>query len=193
MTNAAQPNTSPSLGAGFSEVRDKWGWFVALGVGLIILGVIALGNLFLATVATVFYIGAMMLVAGIVQIVHAFKVKTWSRFFYWFLSGIFYAVAGGIALYDPLVAGAAVTLLLAVALVVAGAFRIWVGLHARPEPGWGWIVATGVLTLLVGIVVYAAWPGNSLFLLGAILAIDLLIQGLGFISCGLALRARRGA
>jgi uncharacterized membrane protein HdeD (DUF308 family) len=176
-----------------SEVREKWGWFVALGVGLVILGLIALGNLFLATVATIFYIGAMMLIAGIVEIVHAFKVKTWSRFFYWFLSGIFYAIAGIIAFYDPLVATAALTLVLAVALVIAGIFRIWVGFHARPEAGWGWIVATGVITLLVGILVYAAWPGNSLFLLGAILAVDLLIQGFGFISFGLALRGRRTA
>ncbi|MBX3536536.1 MAG: HdeD family acid-resistance protein [Chelatococcus sp.] len=191
MTQAGHTGASPSLGAAIGEVRGKWGWFVALGVGLILLGVIALANLFLATVATIFYIGAMMLIGGIVEIVHAFQVKTWGRFFYWLLSGAFYALAGLIAFYNPLVASAALTLLLAVTLVVAGIFRIWVGFAARPESGWGWIVATGVLTLLVGIVVYAAWPGNSLVLLGAILAIDLIFQGVGFISFGTMLRTRR--
>ncbi|CAH1670300.1 HdeD family acid-resistance protein [Chelatococcus asaccharovorans] len=191
MTHAGQTGTSSSLGTAVEEVRGKWGWFVALGVGLILLGVVALANLLLATVATIFYIGAMMLIGGIVEIVHAFQVKTWGRFFYWLLSGIFYAFAGVIAFYNPLLASAALTLLLAVLLVVAGIFRIWIGFAARPESGWGWIVATGVITLLVGVLVYSAWPGNSLVLLGAILAFDLLFQGIGFISFGWTLRSRR--
>ena len=191
MTHAGQTGTSSSLGAAVEEVRGKWGWFVALGVGLILLGVVALANLLLATVATIFYIGAMMLIGGIVEIVHAFQVKTWGRFFYWLLSGIFYAIAGVVAFYNPVLASAALTLLLAAMLVVAGIFRIGIGFAARPESGWGWIVATGVITLLVGILVYAAWPGNSLVLLGAILAVDLLFQGIGFISFGWMLRSRR--
>lgn len=191
MTHAGHTGTSSSLGAAVEEVRGKWGWFVALGVGLILLGVVALANLLLATVATIFYIGAMMLIGGIVEIVHAFQVKTWGGFFYWLLSGVFYAFAGIIAFYNPLLASAALTLLLAVLLVVAGIFRIWIGFAARPESGWGWIVATGVITLLVGVLVYAAWPGNSLVLLGAILAVDLLFQGIGFISFGWMLRSRR--
>ncbi len=74
------------------QTRAKWGWFVALGILLLLFGIIAFGNLFIATVASVYLVGWMMLFAGVVEIIHAFGVKTWGRFFYWLLSGILYAV-----------------------------------------------------------------------------------------------------
>ncbi|TIM50192.1 MAG: HdeD family acid-resistance protein, partial [Mesorhizobium sp.] len=79
----------------------KWGWFVGLGVLLLILGGIAFGNLFIATVASIYVVGWLMLMAGIIEIMHAFGVKTWTRFFYWLLSGLLYAVAGFFAFYNP--------------------------------------------------------------------------------------------
>ncbi len=83
-----------------TEVSSKWGWFVALGVALLILGGIAFGNLVLATVVSVYYVGIMMLVAGIIEIIHAFGVKTGS-FFFWLLSGLLYAAAGIVAFFNP--------------------------------------------------------------------------------------------
>ena len=76
------------------ELRHKWGWFVALGVLMLIAGAIAMANLFAATVVSVLYVGALMLIGGIFEIIHAFGVKTWGRFVWWLGSGILYAVAG---------------------------------------------------------------------------------------------------
>ncbi|AEW19697.1 DUF308 domain-containing protein [Brucella abortus] len=73
MTTAHNNFDRPSLP---HELSSKWGWFVALGVALLILGGIAFGNLFLATVVSVYYVGLMMLIAGIIEIIHAFGVKT---------------------------------------------------------------------------------------------------------------------
>ena len=80
------------------------------------------------------------------------------------------------------------TLLLAVALIAGGIFRIWVGMNARPQANWGWMVAGGVITLLAGIVIAIGWPVNSLWILGMFLAIDLIFQGWSFVAFGLALR-----
>ena len=91
------------------EARSKWGWFVALGVLLLIFGGIAFGNLFIATVASVYFVGWLMLMAGAIEIIHAFGVKTWGRFFYWLLSGLLYAVAGFFAFYNPLLASTVFT------------------------------------------------------------------------------------
>ena len=52
-------------GIDHGELRDKWGWFVALGVVMLIAGVIAMLNLFAATVVSVLYVGALMLVGGV--------------------------------------------------------------------------------------------------------------------------------
>ncbi len=171
-----------------AEISAKWGWFVALGVALLILGGVAFGNLVLATVVSVYYVGVMMLIAGIIELIHAFGVKTWGGFFFWLLSGLLYTAAGVVAFVNPLLAAGVMTFLLAATLIGAGAFRIWLGFHAKPAAGWGWIVAGGVVTLLLGLIIAAQWPVNSLFILGMFLAIDLIFQGWTYIAFGLGVK-----
>jgi uncharacterized membrane protein HdeD (DUF308 family) len=74
--------------------------------------------------------------------------------------------------------------------LIAGVFRAWAGFHSRPAAGWGWIVAAGVLTFVFGVVLIAAWPAVGLWFLGAMLVVDLIFQGWGFIGFGVALKAR---
>lgn len=173
-----------------TEVSTKWGWFVALGVGLIILGGIAFGNLFLTTVATVYYVGMLMLIAGIVEIFHAFTVKTWKGFFFWLLSGILYAAAGIVTFMNPILAAGILTVLLSAALIGAGLFRIWMGFQTKPASGWVWLVLAGILTAIVGIMIAIQLPQMSLIILGMFLAIDLIFQGWAFIAFGLAAKNR---
>lgn len=171
------------------EVRSKWGWFVALGVLLLLLGGIAFGNLFIATIASVYVIGWLMLISGIIEIGHAFGVKTWGQFFFWLASGLFYALAGiFFVFYDPIASAAALTFLLAVSLVASGALRAWVGYKNWEQKGSGWIVTAGIVTILAGIVIAIGWPVNSLWVIGLFLAIDLVFQGWTFIAFGLALK-----
>jgi len=185
MANTPQPAATAA-----SETQTRWGIFVALGIGLLIVAAIAFANLVAATVASVLLIGAMMLVGGVIEIAHAFKVRSWSRFFLWLASGLLYAVAGLIAFSNPLLASAALTLVLAISLIIAGICRIWVAFEARHHEGWGWIAATGVLTLLAGLIIATGWPITSLWFLGLMLAFDLAFQGCGFLVYGLALRKR---
>jgi uncharacterized membrane protein HdeD (DUF308 family) len=173
---------------GISELRARWGWFVALGVLMVIAGVVALGNELLATVVSVFFVGALMLISGIFQIVHAFGVKSWGRFFWWLISGLVYALAGIFAYMNPLLASTVLTLMLAIALVVSGVMRIMVGLEHRSAPNWGWIVAAGVVTALAGLIIAIQWPVSSLFVLGIFLGIDLIFQGATLTMFGLSLR-----
>ncbi len=102
-----------------------------------------------------------------------------------------YGVAGFLAFYNPLVAAADITLVFALALVISGALRIGVGFRARPDDGWGWIVGSGIVTLLAGIVVAFGWPLTTLWLLGLVLAIDLTFQGVAALAFGLKVRSTR--
>src|SRR5215217_1718223 len=165
-------------------VSNKWGWFVALGVLLVMGGGIALANLFAATVVSVYYIGAIMLVAGLLQLAHAFRVKGWQSVLYWGLAGGCYTLAGIFAFINPLLTSAVLTLIMGVALLVAGLFRIWSGFALRPLKGWGWIALGGLVTLLAGLIVVAGWPVNSLWILGLFLAVDITMQGLALIAFG---------
>jgi len=172
----------------FSELRAKWGWLVALGVVVLILGGLALANLLLATVVSVYYIGALMLVGGVLHLVHAFQVKGWEAAMFWAMSGILYTLAGVMTFQNPLLASAVLTLLIGAALIVAGVFRLWVAFKLKDAGGWGWIAFSGLVTALAGIVIAVGWPVNSLWILGFFLSMDLIIQGWSMVALGLALR-----
>ena len=183
-------NAKVTLGTAIHAVTGKWGWFVALGVGELILGGVASANLMAANLASVLVIGAAMVVAGAFQIVHGFSARRGRGFLFWLLAGIVYAAAGAIILYDPILASFTLALTVGVFLVAAGVMRIWAGFHARPADGWRWVVAAGVLTFCVGVLLVAAWPSIGLWLLGAMLVVDLIFQGWGLIMFGVALKAR---
>jgi uncharacterized membrane protein HdeD (DUF308 family) len=172
-----------------SKVRDRWGWFLALGVLLIVFGIIAFANLFAATVASVFYIGMLMLIGGFAYLVHAFQVKGWEHGLYWGLSGALYTIAGLLAFWNPALTAVVLTLLMAIALMVAGIFRIWIGVKMRPARGAGWIIVAGIVTALAGLIIALGWPVNSLFVLGIFLAVDLMIQGWAMVALALAARS----
>jgi uncharacterized membrane protein HdeD (DUF308 family) len=194
MTDAVNTTTNakPALGTAIHAITGKWGWFIALGVGEIILVGIASVDLMAATLASVLVIGAAVFVAGIFQVLHAFSARGVSGVLYWLLAGVVYAAAGAIILYDPVFASFTLSLAAGVFLVAAGIMRTWAGLHARPAAGWGWIVAAGILTFCVGVVVVLAWPAIGLWFLGAMLVVDLIFQGWGLIAFGVALKARSG-
>ncbi len=191
MDNPENRNEMPIIAT--SEMRAHWGWFVALGTCLFVLGIIAAGNMVLATIASVFYVGALMIVGGILQIIYAFRVKTWGQFALLVLCGLLYLVAGVITCFEPLPAATMLTLLLGMFMIAAGIVRLWTGFKARPAKGWGWLVGAGAVTMLVGLMIVSAWPVNSLFILGLFLAVDLLVQGWSFFLFGLGLKPQKAA
>lgn len=179
------------MASGENAVRSKWGWFVALGVIVLALGIFAAGNVLVATAASVFFVGAMMIAAGIVEIIHAFGVKSWGKFILWLLSGLLYIVAGYFAFANPVLATAALTLFLAISLIASGLVRMWIGFTSKNLEGWGWVVAGGLITALAGLIIFSGWPVNSLWILGIFLAIDLIFQGITYIAFGFGLRRAR--
>jgi uncharacterized membrane protein HdeD (DUF308 family) len=175
---------------GLEPLRIKWGWIVALGVVFLIAGLIALGSVVMATVASVAIVGVMMLISGIAEIVNAFGVKSWGRFLLWALLGALYVIAGIVTFRNPLLAAAVLTLVLGISLIISGGLRIFLAMQMTEGAPWIWVALSGVITLIVGGVVLAQWPVSSLFALGIFLGIDLVFAGIGWIGMGLALRHR---
>ncbi len=169
-------------------LRAKWGWIVALGVIYSVAGLIALGSVLTATVASVFIVGIMMLIAGVAEVINAFQVKTWGKFLFWVLLGILYIVAGFVTFENPLLAAALLTLLLACALIVSGIMRIILGFSMKRGMPWIWVVLSGVVTFLLGLIILNHWPVSSLYILGLLLGIDLVFAGASWIGMGLSLR-----
>jgi len=185
-------DTGPhSLAEGLRALRAKWGWIVAFGVISMIAGVIALGSVVAATASAVLIVGIMMIMAGVAEIFAAFRVKDWGKAIFWGLLGALYVAAGIIAINNPFAAATILTLFLGIALIAGGIVRMFLAWHMR-EAGkpWGWIVVSGIISILLGAMIIAKWPYSSFYLLGIFLGIDLIFIGSSWLSIGLALKRR---
>jgi uncharacterized membrane protein HdeD (DUF308 family) len=186
MTNASVLGLGP--GAGIAPLRGKWGWIVALGVVYLVAGIIALGSVVEATEAAVWVVGLMMIIAGVFEVIHSFQIKTWGRFIFWLLLGVLYIIAGFTAFENTLLTAVWLTLILGAALVASGIVRVFLGFNMKGGSPWGWVVASGLITLLLGIIILVHWPYSGLYALGIILGVDLVFAGAGWIGLGLGLR-----
>jgi uncharacterized membrane protein HdeD (DUF308 family) len=190
MTNASDTLVNPQAGSEMAPLRAKWGWIVALGVVYVIAGFIALGSVVMATVASVFVVGVMMIIAGVAEVISAFQIKSWGKFLLWVLLGALYIIAGFVTFTNPLLAAALLTLILGASLVASGIMRIILAFNMKQETPWIWIVLSGVITLLLGLLILAHWPVSSLYILGLFLGIDLIMAGAGWIGLGFGLHRR---
>jgi uncharacterized membrane protein HdeD (DUF308 family) len=177
-------------GPGVEPLRAKCGWIVALGIIYLIAGLIALSSVALATVASVFVVGIMMLIAGVAEVINAFQLKSWGKFLLWIVLGILYIVAGFVTFENPLLTAALLTLMLGVALVASGIMRIILAFSMKEGMPWIWVALSGAITILLGVVILAHWPVSSLYILGIFLGIDLVFAGIGWIFVGLGLKSR---
>jgi uncharacterized membrane protein HdeD (DUF308 family) len=181
------PRLNPTTA--LAPLRAKSGWIVGLGIVYLIAGLIALGSVVFATVVTVFVVGIMMLISGIAEVINAFQIKSWGKFFLWLLLGLLYMAAGVLTFENPLLAAAILTLFLGWFLIASGAMRIVLGFSMQEGMPWIGVVLSGVITLLLGLIIVIHWPVSGLYILGLFLAIDLIIAGVGWIALGLGLRS----
>jgi uncharacterized membrane protein HdeD (DUF308 family) len=183
--------TKSGGGLGYTHVADKWGWFVALGAALLLLGVFALGDAVAVTLISTMFIGAMLLVGGVFQAVHAFMVKTWSGFLLSMVGGIVYAVGGLLIMDEPVQGALVITLFLIFALMIGGVLRIVVAARHREMNGWWLMVLSGLVSVLIGLLLYASLPWSGLWVLGTLIGVELVVQGVTWLMFGMALRRMR--
>lgn len=193
MTEPSRPVESrvQELDHALDKLGDNWGWFVALGAAQLILGIIALGYVFAATLVSVLFIGILMIIGGIGQLVQAWRIKHWAGFLLWTLGGVLYLIAGIIAVTNPVLGASFLTLLFGATLIGTGALRLWIWFNNRAQRGWQWIAFSGFITVAVGVLIAAGWPGNSAWILGLLLGLDLLFHGWTLLLVGMMLRDLR--
>lgn len=190
MTNITGSLGPENFGAAMDKLRDKWGWIVGIGVALLACGLLALGNMVMATFAVVVFAGWMMIVSGVIEIIHGFQMKTWGKFFLEVLVGILYVVAGVFTLMAPPAAAAVLTLIAGAAFAASGIVRVIMAFQMQSGTPWIWVALSGVITTLLGAMVLTQWPYSGLYVLGLFFGVDLVFAGVGWIGVGLALRSK---
>ena len=167
------------LNTGIEEVREHSTWFLVMGIALVVLGLIAIGYVVEMTIMSVLFLGWLLVIAGVFEVVHGFSRRPWSGFFINLLGGVLYAVAGLVMVTHPALAAVTLTLLIAMMLVVAGLFRLFIA-FTTPLQHRGWLILDGAI--------WESWPVSGLWVIGLFVGIDMVLDG--WTEIMLALRAR---
>lgn len=176
---------------GLESASKNWGWVLASGIAFVVLGVIALAFSVMTTLASVFVLGWILAFAGIFEAVHAFKLPRWSGVLLELLVAILYVVVGVLMIVRPAAGALSLTLLIGAFFLAGGLFRIVAAVAGRP-PNWGWLLLSGIVTLLLGLLIVAEWPASGLWVIGMFLGIDLLFSGTSLIMFAFGLRNLAG-
>ncbi|MBO6758988.1 MAG: HdeD family acid-resistance protein [Roseibium sp.] len=174
-----------------ARIQDNWEWFLALGIALVIGGIVLIAAPFATSIAITLLIAAVLFVGGLIQIYHAFKTQAWSGFLWNLITGLI-AVIGGIVIYVNPVAGTfALTLVIAAIFIAQGVSQLLMAFRIRPHEGWGWVAAAGAVSLVAGFLIWMDLPGSAVWALGLIAGISVLMNGWSYIAIALAARASK--
>ena len=186
--------SNPMASAGvtaYRRPRTHWGWFVTLGILMILLGAFAWYDIIGLTLTGTIFIGAALLVGGVFQVVHAFIDRSWGGFLLQVLAGILYCLGGLLIMREPVDGSFVITLGLAIVMIVAGCFRMVLAIRHWHLAGAGLLLLGGLVSIGAGIALYITLPWSSLWVLGTLIAIELIMHGAGWLEFGLGLRRFR--
>lgn len=171
-----------------AQLQKSWYWYLLLGIGLVVLGTLAIIFSYTATIFSVLALAGFLLIIGIVELVQAFKMRFWKKFFLHLILAILYLLAGGFILANPTLNAITLTLLLAFFFAVSGLAKIIFAL-AYNLPHQGWIILSGMISLLLGILIWQQWPVSGLWAIGLFVGIDVLFTGWSWIVLALAVKS----
>jgi uncharacterized membrane protein HdeD (DUF308 family) len=147
---------------------------------MVVLGTIALFITPAATLGTVLVLGWLLVISGIFEAIQAFRVRRWGGVFLHLIGGLLGVFIGLLIVTHPVAGALAYTLLLASFFTVIGIFRLITALSLK-FPNWGWAVFDGVITLLLGILLWMEWPWSGIWFLGVAVGVSLLLRGWSYV------------
>ena len=175
MTIASPPDTDTGSGRG---------WFIALGVVLFILGLVALYNAIDATLVTTIIVGWLLVIAGIANIIGVFTSNAGTRWrLLQGLLGILFIVVGFDIIADPLSGAIALTIVIGAMLIADGIFRIVASFMDREAGGRVWMIVLGIINIVLGFWIWSGIPVSGI-VIGVFVGLQLLIAGMAWIIAG---------
>jgi uncharacterized membrane protein HdeD (DUF308 family) len=166
-------------------------WLTVTGVLLAVMGIVAIAAPFLTGVAISLLVGASLIVGSVAYGGQALARRDWRGFAFNVALCALYLVAGIALLTQPVLGLLALTVLLIAYLIGSGIVEVAMGLRLRPTTNWSWLVASGLLGIALGGLLWIGWPGTAAWALGLVVGVNLLASGLSFV--GLATASREMA
>lgn len=172
-----------------TAVREKSGWFIALGILLLVLGIVAIGAPVMSGVAVNLLVGWLLIISGVAHCIHAFRATGWKGGLLQFLCGLLYLGVGIMMIMNPIAGLLALTLTVLVYFIASGIFKIVLAVRTENLPQRGWVTLSGILSLVLAIYVGAQFPASALWVIGLLFGIEMIFSGWSFIMIAMAARA----
>jgi uncharacterized membrane protein HdeD (DUF308 family) len=170
-----------------ASLRPDWWLLLALGLVSVLAGILAISSAVIATMASVLVFGWLLLIEATSEVIGGVMVRNGKGFVLHLVAAVVYLMVGLFMLGDPIRAAAVLTLLLATAFFAGGLLRIILSLVMR-FPSWPWVLLNGAIDLLFGAFIWRGWPGSSLWVIGQLVGIDLLLHGWSSVVLALTVR-----
>jgi uncharacterized membrane protein HdeD (DUF308 family) len=161
---------------------------IVWGVLLIVFGMVAIASPFRAGIAVSVVVGWLIILAGVVHSMVAFRAHGAGSRIWKLLVGIAYVCFGAYLLWHPVLGVASLTLLLASLFVIEGILNIVLFVKMRPVQGSTWVLLDGIVTLLLGLMIYLQWPSSSAWAIGTLVGISMIFSGVARVMMSLAVR-----
>src|SRR6201981_2965047 len=169
-------------------VRHASTWSIIWGILLIVFGMLAIGSPFLAAVAVSAVIAWLIILARVVHLILAFHVHRAGSMVWKLLVGLAYLFFGVYLLMHPLLGVASLTLVLASLFLIEGILNIVLFFKMRSVGGSSWVLVDGIITLLLGLMIYMQWPSSSAWAIGTLVGVSMMLSGISRVSLSLAVR-----
>jgi uncharacterized membrane protein HdeD (DUF308 family) len=166
-----------------ARLSRDFGWLAALGVILVLAGLVGLVYTGVATLTSMILFGSLLLIGGVVGLLHAVQARGSNFFWLGVVVAALNIAAGVVVIVRPEAAAAALTMFAALLFLTGGVFRLAGSLVVR-GPQFGWTLVQGAFGLLLGILVLASWPSSSKYVIGCFFSLALLFDGLGLMATG---------
>lgn len=169
-----------------AQIKKNAGLTILLGVLIVLVGLMALSSPLITGLSVAFMVGILLIIGGAFQLLFAFKT---GKGIWPYIIGVLSVIAGGYMVGNPMVASATLTIFLAAYLLVSGVSEMIMAFQIKPMSGWGWLLFGGVLSVLLGMMIWGQYPLSGAVAIGIFLGFKLLFDGLTLIMLGMSARS----
>jgi uncharacterized membrane protein HdeD (DUF308 family) len=153
-------------------------WYLVQSGLMILAGILALAYPAVSSVAVIFFLGWLLIISGVLQGISLIGARDVPHFWLQLVSVVLFIIVGLLFLRNPGESLLTLTLLLIVLFVIEGISKMIFSLTIRPFPNWGWVLASGIVAILLAFYLWASIPVTAIWLIGVLLGIELICEGL---------------
>lgn len=184
----ATGDTAQGLRGVAGTAKKITGWFIALAVLFIVLGIAAIAEPGVAGLAVTLLVGWALMIGGVMHLVTAFHGGGTSHVIWQVVIAVVYLIGGFYFLTHTFMAVGTLTLLLAGIFLAEGVVEIMKYFRTRSEGASWWLLLNGIVTVALGLMIWLHWPSSSVWAIGTIVGVNLLVTGVTRLMFGLAAR-----